>query len=291
MLLHSLDLVETGQVRDLTSCIVAVRDQWLLNDTPGPVAELLGIRLLGFEVGRNTVNQAQVRWHSDGETIVYKDIQLQIGQLQELVAYELHAATALFQQDLCFGLRDVPEYKLDKLVDNWDASFPGQSFLTDTRNSSYLSEGQSWLFDQLHQKPELLRLLYSPRRSSGTAAPWQLSSTAVAAYETSAQHFLEHMMVLLHIASGQPARRPEFLGIRWCNRQADKRNLFIHNGYLLFILSYHKSMNMTSSSRFPVRFIFPEAGQLLVQYLVLVQPFQVWLSGETSSPSPVSEYL
>ena len=69
------------------------------------------------------------------------------------------------------------------------------------------------------------------------------------------QRFLEHLMVLLHITSGQPARRPEFLGLRWCNKQADKRNLFIHDGYMLFLLRYHKSLNITNSSRFPVRFL------------------------------------
>jgi hypothetical protein len=42
---------------------------------------------------------------------------------------------------------------------------------------------------------------------------------------------------------------------------------------VLFILSYHKSLNLTNGSRFPVRMLTPEVGKLLVQYLVLVQPF------------------
>ena len=291
VLLHSLLLVDTGKAKHLTSCLTSVRNQWLLNDTPGPVAELLGIRLLGFEISKNTVNQAQVRWHSDEQTIVCQDTQLHMDQLQDLIAHQLQAATVLMQEDLCFGVQDVPTFEPGKLVDNWDASSPGQSFLTDSRNSSYITEGQSWLFNQLQQKPELLQLLCNSKRSSGTTAPWKLSSTAVARYEASRQRFLEHMMVLLHLSSGQPARRPEILGIRWCNRQADKRNLFIHDGYLLFILTYHKSLNMTSSSRFPVRFVLPEAGQLLLQYLILIRPFCNWLVEETGSPCTVSEYL
>jgi hypothetical protein len=98
-------------------------------------------------------------------------------------------------------------------------------------------------------------------------------------------------MVLLHVASGQPVRKPEFLGLRWYNKQADKRNVFIHDGYLLFILRYHKSLNLTNKSRFPVRFALPEVAELLIQYLVLIQPFRIWLSAETGQPGCVSEYL
>lgn len=49
---------------------------------------------------------------------------------------------------------------------------------------------------------------------------------------------------------------------------------------------------MTNASRYPVRFLIPEAGHLLVRFLVLVQPFQLWLSAETGVPSSgTSEYL
>nr|POE59393.1 hypothetical protein CFP56_24662 [Quercus suber] len=278
VLLHCLHLVDRGQAKGLTSCLTSIRDQWLLNDTPGPVAELSGTRLLGFKIGRATVNQAQVHWHADEQTIVYQDVQLHMSQLRALVAHELQAAQAILQQYLCFGMKHIPHFPLSQLVDNWDAAAPGQSFLTDTRNSSHLAEGQTWLIDQLQLQPDLLKLMGNLTKGSTASQTWQLNPMAVAAYQKAQQHFLEHLMVLLHVASGQPARRPEFLGLRWCNRQADKRNLFIHDGYLLFILNYHKSLNMTNSSRFPVRFILPE-------------PFWTWLATETGQSQGVSEYL
>jgi len=105
ILLHCLEITDSEGGRGLSSYIVRIRDDWLLNDTPGPVAELSGTRLLGFEISRNTVNQAQVRWHSDEQTIVYKDIQLTTAQLQDLVAKELQAATDILERDLCFGLK------------------------------------------------------------------------------------------------------------------------------------------------------------------------------------------
>ena len=78
---------------------------------------------------------------------MFQEVQLHMDQLKELVAYELKEATAIMEQDLCFGIEDIPAYRASSLVDNWDAASPGQSFLTDTRNSSYIATGQSWLFD------------------------------------------------------------------------------------------------------------------------------------------------
>ncbi|KAK3065162.1 hypothetical protein LTS18_007665 [Coniosporium uncinatum] len=164
---RSTELITHLHAKGLTAThLRLVRDDWLLNDTPGPVAELSGSRLLGFEIGRNTVNQAQVRWHSDEEIIVYKDIQLTMDQLQELVAKELQAATDILELDFCFGMEGVPQYELSELVDNWDASSPGKSFLTDTRNGPYISDGQSWIFDQLRLHPELMKLLYKTDNSA-----------------------------------------------------------------------------------------------------------------------------
>ena len=68
-------------------------------------------------------------------------------QLKVLVEHELKGAREILEQDLCFGIEDIPNYQASALVDNWDAASPGQSFLTDTRNSSYLATGQSWLLN------------------------------------------------------------------------------------------------------------------------------------------------
>jgi len=77
--------------------------------------------------------------------------------------------------------------------------------------------------------------------------------------------------------------------MRWCNKASDKRNLFVHDGYVLFIRTYHKSLAMSNASRWPVSFLLPAVGELLVRYLVLVQPFRIWLKEEVNIPEDVSE--
>jgi len=97
--------------------------------------------------------------------------------------------------------------------------------------------------------------------------------------------------VALHKGSGQPARRVELLGIRWRNSGLAVRNLRLLFEFFCFVLTYHKAQTRTHASRSPVRFIFPEVAQLLVQYLVIVQPFRIWLSQQCHIPETVGDYL
>lgn len=113
---------------------------------------------------------------------------------------------------------------------------------------------------------------------------------AVQQYEDAVQRFLRALMVPFFIGSGQQGRRTEFIGLRWKNTTLMTRGLFLHDGQMLFILSYHKTQNQNNASRWPVRFL-PEVAQLVIQYLALVQPFRVFLQHETPGPWAVSDYL
>jgi len=286
LLQHCITATEEDDSADFTKLLTEIRDEWLLNDTHGPMSEILSLRLHAGRIAKTTVQTAQIRWKSDNETIIYKDIELPMQSIRDLVQHQLALVKSIFKQDLCFDLEDIPRYPLDEIVDNWDARSPGASFLTDVRNA-HLKDGMVWLFKKMTNHPELAELFLS----RGSGGDWYLRSSAVKQYERAVQRFLEHLSVLVHVGSGQPARRVEFLGLRWCNKQADMRNIFIHDGNVIFMLSYHKSLNLTNAARFPVRVLLPEVGELLVQYLVLIMQLRVWMLHQIKSETPISEYL
>jgi hypothetical protein len=58
--------------------------------------------------------------------------------------------------------------------------------------------------------------------------------------------------------------------MRWRNVQADKRNIFIYFNHMFFFLTYHKALNLTTASRYPVRFLLEEVADLLLRFLVLI---------------------
>jgi len=177
---------------------------------------------------------------------------------------------------------------LSLLVDNWDATSPGQSFLTDTRNSAYLDPLRPWLITRVGQTPVLFHTFFQ-RNAAGDQ--WVVSADAAQQYEDAVQRFLRAILVPIFLGSGQQGRRTEFIALRWKNSVLATRDLFLHDGQMLFILSYHKNRHRSNASRWPVRFLLPEVAQLLVQYLAIIQPFREFLQAQTQVPLAVSEYI
>lgn len=277
---------------DLGTTLVQIRDQWLLNDTAGPVAELLENRLLGFHIGRTEVPPAQVRWYRDGQTVIYQDVTLHLTDLHTIIWRGLQEAQTIFVNELCLSGRpapaaDIPTVDLSRLLDNWDASARGHSFLTDPRNHSQIQPLRDWLFRRVGQTPSLATTFWT----WGANSKITMRVDAADQYEQAVQRFLRALFVPFFLGAGQQARRMEFVGLRWQNTSLETRNLYLHDGQMLFILQYHKSINMSNASRWPVRFLLPEVAQLVAQFLILVQPFRRSLQRHTAIPEAVSDYL
>src|SRR5271156_5512797 len=241
-----------------------------------------------MSVGRNTVHPATIRWYDDGVTLAYSNVVYTVAYLRDEMTFYLREARRLFNEDLCLGLPDVPVYRLAELVDNWEDRRPGACFVDDARNADALAGGEEWLLTQLCRDPRRADLVFGRDAATDT---FVVRNEAAAQYEAAVQTFFEYVLVLMHKFSGEPGRRPEVLGLRWCNGPHDKRNLFLHDGDVLFILTYHKALHRTNASRFPVRFCLPAVGELVVQYLVLIQPFRELLARQTAIPAEISEYL
>jgi hypothetical protein len=55
------------------------------------------------------------------------------------------------------------------------------------------------------------RLKTSQSNRDETSDQWIINPIACSEYEKDVQKFLERILVLIHIGSGQPSRKPEFL--------------------------------------------------------------------------------
>ncbi|KAJ5117445.1 DNA helicase [Penicillium atrosanguineum] len=286
-------LAETVEGRDaeMSAIIIAIRDEWLLNDTDGPLSELLENRLLGFRISQTEVPPAQIRWHADGQTLVWSDVIFHLSDIREIIFQRIAEARRMLEIELCLSGRsspvsEIPPIAYDGLVDNWDATAAGQSFLTDSRNACYLDPVKDWLITRVGRTPALFRTFWS----QNAEGRWVVSADAAQQYEDAVQRFLRVVMVPFFLGSGQHGRRTEFIGLRWRNTTLTTRDLFLHDGQMLFILSYYKSRHQSNASRWPVRFLLPEVAQLITQYLAIVNPFREFLQRETGGPKP-SDYL
>src|SRR5947208_16045516 len=73
----------------------------------------------------------------------------------------------------------------------------------------------------------------------------QWKKLAVRAYFSKLDGFLERLLLLVHVTSGQPARGTEILSLQYSNTpQGHHRSIFIKDGLISTVNSYHKSYNI-----------------------------------------------
>ena len=131
-----------------------------------------------------------------------------------------------------------------------------------------MKEYERWLLNRILQTPELAKQFIHP-----ATGVWR--SRQVNDYMDKLSHFLEKLLVLVHIAGGQPARAPELLSIRYCNTEkGGHRSIFIENGLLALVTYYHKGYNITGTEKIIHRYLPQEVGELLLLYVWLVLPLR-----------------
>lgn len=279
-----------GEVTDAADALHALCAQWMHNDSKGPLGDMLRLRLYAMAVARDVVFPGHIRWRRDGETLMYHDLTYRISDLATEIDYCVEQAQLILHRDLCLNIPDLPTFNLNDLEDNWDVRGKGDSFLTDVRNAAMFEGYENWLFERIAASPDLYHVVVQHANDHDTAED-QIRSSFAREHDIAVQTFMSYIAIGLHNGSGQGGRLEEFRSLLWCNTLGSLRNLFVHDGFLLFILRDHKSLHRTHASRYPVRFLLPEMGQLLVQYLVLVLPLRRLLAAEVQIPANVSEYL
>lgn len=199
---------------DVRVMIINIQDQQLLNDTNRPVAELLENQLLGFYIRQTEVLPVQLQQHADSKTLVQSEVIFHLSNLHHIIFKGLTTAQQLFEEELCLSsqsspVSEVPILDLNLLVDNQDATTLGQLFLTNSHNASYLDPVKDWLITHIGKTP----VLFHTFQSQTAKGHWVVSTDAVQQYEDAVQKFLQALLVLFFLGSGQQGRQTKFLGL------------------------------------------------------------------------------
>ncbi|KAL2040046.1 hypothetical protein N7G274_007449 [Stereocaulon virgatum] len=200
-----------------------------------------------------------------------------------IVTDDCMQASELLEQSLLFDLSDLTTYTASSLRDDFTRTEPGWSFLQDTRNG--LTQAKDYVLNHLRTDTRLQqRFFKGSLREERSADELQYCRPAIAGYLHADKRFLQLLAVLIIMTAGLPPRRPELLGIYWCNRDTP-RNLFIYDGLLAVLTSYHKSQ-WRGGSRPIARFLPPRVGDLVIRDLIYVIPVVNLFTHCMRSPIP-----
>ncbi|KAI9882246.1 MAG: hypothetical protein M1823_006007 [Watsoniomyces obsoletus] len=273
------------RLREREEMLQELCQQWLVNKQPTPMGEINALRLYGMSIARDTLPPSWISWSADGQTVCYKDKTITMEQWREWIKTMWKNARVCLRDELLLAQDDQPWLHVHSMTDLMAQSRPGYSFIQDPRNN--LSGLEQWLITRNSKTPTLLDRFSRTHPDNVAHRLWKKETAQQ--YFQRARYFLEVMMALIHISSGLPARAPELLSTTFVNSE-QLRNVLIQDGQLVIITSYHKS-EWREGSRAVCRFVLPVVADLLVTYLVGVQPWLWFLYRVVQEASPGLPHL
>ncbi|KAJ4129428.1 hypothetical protein NW765_016300 [Fusarium oxysporum] len=150
----------------------------------------------------------------------------------------------LFQQD--YSVLDaqpaaIPAIPWGKLQDNANDDALGYG-VADSLYEVAGEDSKTWLISRIWTTPEL-KVRWYPNPTTASAPP---SITVLSSYLELVDQMLEHLLFLIHLSAGLPARSTEILTIRHRNTAAGGiRNIFIDRGLVMIIIGIHKNLSQS----------------------------------------------
>jgi hypothetical protein len=248
-----------------------------------PFGHILQWRLYLFKVAKGEVTKHQAVWALDGQSVVYRGLDLQMSHIPQLVASEYQQAHALLYDELMFGATNLIPMQSWRLQDDLDFVDYGGSWLTLPANTELVRDAGLALFRRIRADAEL-------RATFFTGDGVVLCEKAIDVYEAQAQRFLEHYVTPLHVASGQPLREPELLSVTVRNT-ARPRHLWLWQKQVMIYTQYHKGQEQSGAYRDNIRFLPKAIGDPLLDYVAYVLPLRELFLRQRTPHALISPYL
>ena len=255
-----------------------IRVRFMINGTRSPLSWASRLRLYGKKVRDSTTCLGYISWSDDGLSVSYKGISnLTLEAFRNFIRDQVHKAHAQLKDLLLLHPEEKPEdmdirFWMHRVFDNPAGDSRSWNFLTYPHNTQgTLPVRDKWLLERV-LKAEWLQDEFFCMKSSIAQPTW--SQKAVQGYSSRVDSFLERLLLLVHVTSGQPARGTETLSLRHVNTvNGHHRNVFIENGMVSTVTAYHKGYSASGNTKIIHRYLPREVGELLVYYLWLIQPF------------------
>ena len=281
-----------GEIEHPADILDEMRERFMIHGSRSPFNWALRLRAYGKKIRNSTTSLGYIQWSEDKEKLSYKTTELPLQHFKEFVRMEVELAQTqmenllLLHPDECKEAT-VPAFRLRHLKDDPSNNTRSWSFLVDSRNHEELSNKSRWLLDRI-LNTDWLRDEFLKLNANGR---YHWLSSSVDQYLSQVDEFLERLLLLIHITSGQPARGTEIVSLRYHNTvEGHLRNIFIEDGLVSTVTAYHKGYSITASTKIIHRYLPKEIGELVIYYLWLVRPFTEKLRllafGEKEPPSP-----
>lgn len=214
-----------------------IREQYLMVGGFYPIGQMISHMRYGRKIAQVEGGRSLIAWSEDGKQLECSGEFVSMSDFRGFSHMVLQKTQAQMSE-LMFAWQ--PEQDLTGIRDDMRNGQEGYSFVSHPDNGLQRCYGlllrRSWSSD-----------VQRPLQRNGQ---WQ--AAACEDYLDREQAFLKDLMLLMHLAGGQPARGPELCTIRCQNSRTTMRNVFILHGQMMFTIKYHKARRSTNHAFFVV---------------------------------------
>ncbi|KAG9977930.1 hypothetical protein KCU98_g9749, partial [Aureobasidium melanogenum] len=279
-LLPSLDRENQGEAD--FEAFLEQRKESLADGSMSVMGEMLSLLAYGKKIAKNFHAQGKLHWTHDGAGVALGSIEFAVYNFKSMARSALDDCKDYMWRDLMWAGRKGDHFvlDLDSITDDMTVKKRGWYFGTDP-NQDLEAQGLDWM---------LKRMLGSNHgKKMRRGDQWQ--SRLVANYLRRVDKFRELFLFCVHVLSGQPARGTEITSLRFRNGVANHRNIFVLDGRVMTVTSYHKSQAMLDMPKMVPRFLPWRLGQIAVIYLTHVRAFAELLSVQVQYGQGWSDYI
>ena len=204
-----------------------------------------------------------IAWISDSEVII-RGISVSLDQIRGAYQEALSKCRA-FIETLLLGMSHS---FAPSVYDNFSNMTLGFQMMAD-KNPCFDEQIRSSLLTHILTNEQLRRRFISSRSEDNKVV---YCANEAMNYIAIYDDYMSHMVVLIHIGSGMPARATEMETFRIRNGPSTCRNVFYHCGQVFFFSEYSKSRSITRVNSGISRFMDEEATIILLKDLLLIRP-------------------
>lgn len=275
---RAVQAAEDGLVLQPSDLLDEMRERFMTHGTRSPFNWASQLRMYGKRIRDSTTCLGYIDWSDDGERVSYKDVSISMMRLRAFVKDQVAQAQQQLEGLLLLHPMEEREslglhFQMHRIMDRPVENRRNWSFLNHEGNAKGpLPDRRRWLLERVLYNDWLREEFTSVDTDGPTGIVWRKKAATV--YKQRVDAFLERLLLLAHVTSGQPARATELLSLRFQNTvHGHHRNIFVDSGMLSTVTSYHKGYSVTGSTKIIHRYLPNEVGELFVYYLWIVMPF------------------
>lgn len=264
------DKLQESQQTELQSLAAACTLK--MTGTSNAYGHLVECRQAMSTEARGNVLMANVSWDdASGIALRVDNSVFTVSAIAAAAQYLVNRSWSRFVNDLCFGHQWNRLANEHPLYDDFPNRQVGFNFTQVPTNQ--FGDCAHALYNLVIKCPQLRRQFgFSVKQNKLVA-----SAGRIRQYMHAADEFRMDLMAAIHLAYGGPARATELAETRLVNTDQQLRDIIIISGRVALANTYNKTNALTGTTNQVIRILPACLSELVVQYSVLVRPFELVL--------------